>query len=57
MDGFRYFNTGNGYIIYSPTKEAPGTELEDAKCVVGTGFDKIVLTVAMSGGSSKSSDQ
>uniref|UniRef100_A0A914Z550 G-protein coupled receptors family 1 profile domain-containing protein n=1 Tax=Panagrolaimus superbus TaxID=310955 RepID=A0A914Z550_9BILA len=50
----RYFNTGNGYIIYSPTKDAGNEIMEDARCIVGTGFDKIVLTVAMSGGSSKS---
>uniref|UniRef100_A0A7E4VLD4 G_PROTEIN_RECEP_F1_2 domain-containing protein n=1 Tax=Panagrellus redivivus TaxID=6233 RepID=A0A7E4VLD4_PANRE len=42
----RYFNTGNGFIVYSPTKDLPTSPTDSAKCV-GTGFDKIVLSVAM----------
>lgn len=57
VDIYRYMNSGNGYIIYSSPKktsvETPGTP--DTKCVVGTGFDKIVLTVAMNGWNRNSS--
>uniref|UniRef100_A0A915DHS7 G-protein coupled receptors family 1 profile domain-containing protein n=1 Tax=Ditylenchus dipsaci TaxID=166011 RepID=A0A915DHS7_9BILA len=44
----RYMNSGNGYVIYKAQKERKNG-LSEAKFVVGTGFDKIVLQVAMRG--------
>lgn len=51
---FRYLNTGNGFVIYSPNRKKNKAEKNgrsagggESKMVVGTGFDKVVLQVAM----------
>jgi len=49
---YRYLNTGNGYIVYSSSSNSGNRAKDDereAKLVVGTGFDKVVLQLAMRG--------
>ncbi|KAI1727567.1 7 transmembrane receptor (rhodopsin family) domain-containing protein [Ditylenchus destructor] len=43
----RYLNTGNGFVMYSSTRS--GRSADPKFLVVGTGFDKVVLQVAMKG--------
>lgn len=48
----RYLNTGNGYVVYSSSSNSGNRGKDDereAKFVVGTGFDKVVLQLAMRG--------
>jgi len=50
LTSFRYLNTGNGFVLVNrEAKHRANAECPESHFVIGTGFDRVVLQVAMRG--------